>query len=127
MQSFIHKYLVTLCSANVNNQEQSRSDFQRVGLSELWGIASSKAGATGAAKQGVQMVSVKRAALQSCYLYRYGNHANHINSEPEAGEQGEILDASSVWFEWEKLCRARQRPPFMEKGARVLASEHGRH
>lgn len=55
-QSFIHKYLVALYSANVNNREQSVRDFQREGLSELQGVTSSKAGTRGAAEQHVQMV-----------------------------------------------------------------------
>lgn len=96
MQSFIHKYLIALYSANVNNQEQLRSDFQREGLSEFRGITSSKAGTTGAAKQRAQMVYQEKSSTSELSSCRYGNYANHINSEPEAAEQGEILDASSV-------------------------------
>lgn len=33
----------------------------------------------------------------------------------------------SNWFEWEKLCRAGQGSPFVEKGVCVLANEHGHH
>lgn len=71
---------------------------------------------------------MKRAVLQSCYLYRYGNYANHRHSEPGAGEQGEILDTFSVWLVWmRKALQSRSEATSVDKGVCVLASECGRH